>query len=65
LEKTAPEELNISSHGLQPGVLSNRDSGPKMKLLEAASFYGTQSKHLFNKAVKGDFPVKHTRPAQC
>jgi endonuclease YncB( thermonuclease family) len=32
-------------------------SGPQMKLLEAVSFYGTQSKHFFNEKVKGDFPT--------
>jgi hypothetical protein len=31
-----------------------------MKLLEAVSFYGTQSKRLFNEKVKGDFPAQIT-----
>jgi hypothetical protein len=31
-------------------------SVPQMKLLEAASFFGTQNKHLLNEKAKGDFP---------
>jgi hypothetical protein len=50
------KKTKLQATGFSPWYQAMEISVPQMKLLEAASFYGTQSKHLFNEKVKGDLP---------